>query len=463
MTEETTTRRYEVMARRQGRWTIDCLTPTQGSATARAEALYADDRVEAVKVVRARFSVTGDSWETPVFERVRPPAGRAPIMVAAGPEDAGWCETLDDFYGPDGRRAIARVLRNFLDRHTITPTELLHDPRYIRPLESQEGLLQSAVSRIAQQQATARGVPMKERRDLLHRFVEMTMRRSKAARAGGKMPVVDKGGLAGLVAAASRHPDPAERAFIVRYAASQRLFDASGFMGRLETVVGWAVPPLSPAMSAYVDELVSGLLGAATLVQEVIGLQARFGQALVAIAELATGRQDGSAPGGAPILESLGRLMMQDAMPESRLVLLERLQREIASDKPLGNDLPARQRQMFDRLTECLVDRRGLFHGGPPMVEALARRSRKLDIVGGIEPVRFNSTDTLARLEQLLALERETLAERPARALATYMADVLDRFDGDVPVLLPIRRRVEASRLPDDARQAVLDRLPKSG
>jgi hypothetical protein len=195
----------------------------------------------------------------------------------------------------------------------------------------------------------------------------------------------------------------------------------------------------------------------------VIGLQARFGQALVAIAELATGRQDGSAPGGAPILESLGRLMMQDAMPESRLVLLERLQREIASDKPLGNDLPARQRQMFDRLTECLVDRRGLFHGGPPMVEALARRSRKLDIVGGIEPVRFNSTDTLARLEQLLALERETLAERPARALATYMADVLDRFDGDVPVLLPIRRRVEASRLPDDARQAVLDRLPKSG
>src|SRR5665213_3621236 len=99
MNEQPSTRRYEVMVRRQGRWLIDCHTLTEASATARAEELYADEAVDAVRVMRARFSMTGESWETPIFERVREAhRRRPPIMVAAGPEEETWCETLEDFY-----------------------------------------------------------------------------------------------------------------------------------------------------------------------------------------------------------------------------------------------------------------------------------------------------------------------------------------------------------------------------
>lgn len=464
MTKEMPTRRYEVMTRRDGRWLIDCLTPTEGSAVARAEALLAtDDRVDAVKVMRARFSIMGVSWETPVFERARDARQRRPpILAAAGPDDPTWCETIDDLYGADGRRAVARVMRNFLDRYKITPTELLHDPRYQRPLESEDGLIQAAVSRIAQQQATAQGVDARQRRNAIHGFVDEAMRRAKAARGGGRMPAIDAGGLAGLVAAAAaRTADPGQRAFMVRFAVSQKLAEVNGFVGRLELVMGWAVPPLSPALAGYLDEFVSGLAGAASFVQDLIGVQSELGHALLAIAELATGEHSGGGLGAPPALAPLARLMALEAMPETRLVLIERLQRELASDKPLSRDRPARQRPIFDQILDRLIDQRGLIRGGPAMIEALARRSRRLEIVGGIETVRYASPLPADRLNQLLDLEKETLAERPARALATYMVDVLDHADGDPAALLPVRRRLLACGLPADAKDAVLARLPQ--
>jgi hypothetical protein len=461
MTQDLSTRRYEVMAQRDGRWVIDCLTPTEGSATARADALLlSDDRVEAVRVLRARFSVSGDSWETPIYERAREARlRRPPIAAAATPDEATWCETIEDFYGPDGRRAVARVLRHFLDRYTITPTELLHDPRYLKPLEGEEGLIQAAVGRIAQQQAAARGVAVAARRDEIYRFIDAATRRAKAARAAKALPAVGAGGLAGLVAAAAKSSSAAERDFVVRFAASRALGDAGSFLGRLEIVIGWAG---APTVAGYVDELISGLLGAAGLIQDVIGPRADFGQAILCIADLVRGRQDGAVPGASPLLPALAQLMAQEAMTETRLVLLERLQREIAGDKPLSHGVPAKQRQLFDQLLERLIDDTGLFLGGPGMIEALARRTHRLGLVGGIEAVRYASADPAERLNQLLDLERETLAERPARALATRMAGILERFAGDPEPLQPIRRRLEACALPDDAKAAVLGRLPHS-
>ncbi len=428
----------------------------------RAEQLLADDTVEAVRVMRARFSVTGESWETQIFERSRATdRRRAPIMVSAAPGEETWCETLDDFYGPDGRRAIASVLRNFLDRHMITPTELLHDPRYLRPLENQDGLIQAAVSRVAQQQATANGIDVRQRRDTIHRFIDEASRRAKAARGAKTMPVFDAGGFAGIAAAAAaRSSNDTDRSFMIRFAASQKLGDAKGFGARLDMVMGWLLPPLAPPLLVFVDEFVSGLFGAANLVQEVIGQQPHLGAALLAIAELATGSHTGKAAGAPPALVPLAALLAVAPMSETRLVLFERLQREIGSDKPFSRDALGVQRQMFNQLLERLIDRNGLIYGGTAMIEALARRSRRVEVVGGIEPVRFLSTDPVARLEQLLDIARETRADRAARALATRMVDILDSFAGDPAPLRAIRPRVEASLLPDDAKHSVLSRLP---
>lgn len=454
-------RYYEVMAQREGRWLIDCLMRSRASAIARAQELFADERIAAVRVVRDRFSITGAAVEAPIFERIREAKRREPpIMVAAGPTDETWCETAVDLYGIAGRRAIANLLRNFLDRFTITPTELLHDPRHLRPLESQDGLIMAAVTRAAHRQATLRGVDFRARRDAINGFIDAAIRRANAARASKTMPVIGAGGLAGLAeAAAARSTNAAERAFTIRFAVSQKLADANGFGGRLEVVMGWAVPALPPPLLAVIDEFLSGLFGAAVLIRDVIGYQPHFGGMLLAIAELAAGRHDGNGVDAPPALRPLAWLLAHEAMPETRTILIERLQREIASDKPLSREALGPQRQVFDQLLERLIDASGLFAGGTAMVEAIARRSRRLEIVGGVEPVRFVSADAVARIGQLLDLEKETLADRPARALATYMAEILDRFEGDPATLRPLKAQVERTSLPADAKQAILARL----
>src|ERR1700761_7038829 len=120
-------RRYEVWVQREKRWVIDCLASTEVDAFARAEELYADDNTDAIKVVRGHFNGAGASFESIVLERTREgKRGLAPLRIAASPDEEAWCETLADFYGPASRRATAKLLRNFLDRFQITPTELMH-------------------------------------------------------------------------------------------------------------------------------------------------------------------------------------------------------------------------------------------------------------------------------------------------------------------------------------------------
>ena len=72
-------RRYEVMAQRDGRWVMDCHVATEVDALARAEELYADESIAAVRVMRAHFGGTGDlsrhrSWNGVRETQARPGA-----------------------------------------------------------------------------------------------------------------------------------------------------------------------------------------------------------------------------------------------------------------------------------------------------------------------------------------------------------------------------------------------------
>jgi len=86
-----TARRFEVAVRRGERWVIDCLAFTQVEAQTRADELYADDGVDAVRVVRGRFGSDGTSFETVISEQVRSGKRKeAPLRVAASPSHDAW-------------------------------------------------------------------------------------------------------------------------------------------------------------------------------------------------------------------------------------------------------------------------------------------------------------------------------------------------------------------------------------
>lgn len=456
--------RFEVSALRDKRWIIDCLAGTEQEARARAEEIFADDNIDAVRVVRGRFGHDGTSYESLILEQVREARrGERPVRIAATPDDVAWCETLDDLYGPASRRAIARLLRNFLDRYCITPTELLHHHRYIKQLERQDELMGQALQRMAAHQARSRGQDVRPRLDALDRLINEAMARARDALASRAAPRLGEGGLTALADdVAERARAPSDQAFFLRLAVSRVFEDLGGFAQKMETVAGWAAADAAASFMPLIDELAAGLLGAASLIQDVLGPQPHLGAALMTLADLAAGRADGAAPRPAPAA-GLGKLLGGGGMQETRLVLLERVQRELASDKPLSRDDTSGQRQLFETLLDKLLDERGLFFGGTAMVEAIARRSRRYAIVGGIEDVRFASDVPLARLEQLVETAAGVLAERQQRALATCMVALLERFDGERVPLAALRPRIAALTLPEPCKTAILDRLASDG
>ncbi len=456
-------RRYEVMAQREGRWVLDCHVPTEVDALAHAEELYADESIGAVRVVRAHFGGGGDSFETPIMERVREARrGLPPLRLAAAPDENAWCETLADFYGPSSRYAMARLLRNFLDRYQITPTELLHNNRWIKLLDNQESLGTSAIQRMAALQAEQRKLDRRVCADIIDKLVNEASSKARDALASRAAPKLGDGGLPELAEAiGERVKDPAEHSFWQRYAISRAFEDMNAFAAKFERTMSWAGDNLPPAMLPLIDELCAGVMGAASMIKDTLGNQPHLGAALTALADLASGQQEPALAGAPAGFAAFADLMSKAAMPETRSVLYDRLQRELATDKPLSREAPLVQRRQFEMLMDKLADDIGLFAGGPAMVAALARRSRRFDIVGGVEDVRLTAATPMGRIEELLAAEKTLVARRQQQGIGTYLRDAIDRLDGAAAAeLITLRGRIGEIGLPDAMKKALTARIP---
>jgi hypothetical protein len=455
-------RRYEILAQRGGRWLIDSLAASEVDALARAEAIYADDGVGAVRVVRAHCNGIGESvLETQILERVRETLrGRAPLRLAAPPDEEAWCETLADFYGPSSRHAIARLLRNFLDRFQITPTELLYNRRWIKQLDNQESLLPSAVQRMAAIQAERRKTDRRVRADAIDKFVDEATGQARDALASRDAPTLGADGLSALAATVAEFvKNPAEQGFWLRYAVVRAFEDMNSFAAKFERVSGWAADA-PPALLPLIDELAAGIMGAASMIRDTLGDQPHLGGALAMLADLAAGRQEPDLPGAPAGFAAFAALMSKAAMPETRSVLYERLQRELATDKPLSREPATTQRRQLESLIDKLADDSGIFAGGPAMVAAIARRSRRFDIVGGVEDMRFATSEPAERIEELLAAEKMTAARRQQQAIGTYLREAIDKLDGEPAELTRLSNRIADTGLPEAMKKALQARIP---
>ncbi len=455
------------MVRRDGRWLVDHVARHEVKAVTRAEEALIDLKCEAVRVMRTSPGEDGQLIRVAVFERARATGGLAPsINVAPVDDDEAWCDTPEAIYSAASRRVIARLLRGFLDRLSITPTELLHLGRHARSLGEQRTVLPTALNQIAALQARAGGVPFVARLAILDGFVKLAIERAQKADAVAAVPRLEPDGLGRLVQQIEAGSLGTDTDFWLHHAASRSLADCTSYGGRLDQILMWTATPLLPAVARLVDELIAGLLGNANLVREILGKEPNLGAALASLADLATGRTvnpAGTTPAQRP---SLAGLLAAAPMPETRLVLVERLQRELAGSAPLGRDDVVTERRLLDSLVERLIDRRGLFIGGVATVEAVARRSRRLDVVGGIEDIRFSSVDPLSRISQILELEKPHLGDRQHRAVATYLLDILDHWIPDQSAdaliqLMPLRSAIGASQIPADAKRTLLARLPR--
>lgn len=423
---------YEVAALREGRWLIECLREAEAEAIDVARMFLKLDGVEAVRVTRARQSPGDIIFETPVFEQSRPPQGKPILRVSATDDQDCWCDTLEDLYGGRSRRAIGQLLRGFLDQMSITPTELLHNYRYAKKLDSMGSLRIAAAYKIAQARADQTGVALPMCSRVLEELIAAATTKARDAMSMRGIPRLGDGGLDQLIPACQRLVnDPVDQMFYVRHTLSRTLEPMASLSERVQAVLEWRKGAATPAAQALIDEFISDCLGSGTLVQDMLGRQPDLGAALVTLVDLARGQLAADPVAAPPWFAGLRQLLAEQPCPEIRAVLIARARRELAGDQPLTRGNEGDMLRVLNQVTDKMKSEpEGIFIGGSGIVEGLIKRWSKLDVPGGIGDLRPPKGKPEERFNALIDYEKTVYGDARKRAIGTLMVDALR----DLPV-----------------------------
>jgi hypothetical protein len=366
--------RYEVMAFAAKRWQIDSVIEGEEPAVARARVLLEDGKADEVKVVRQRtMSLTGFTTQTVVFQEARSTEKKGEIALSATLDKAPVCASPADLAGLESRILINRLLREFLDRFAITPTELLWDFAHLKRLQNQDNLLMAAIHHVArvQVQGPAQGQGQGERARALELVVEQAIALARELQPAKKaLPVLDPADFDGFRrAVAARFPEPLRHPLTMARLADH-LGEGRAWEHKLMLAAALVRDDLSPEALAIVDGIVADILGVGQMVQDLLGQQPSFGAALLSLGELIAGRVPDR-----PDLPEARRVVARliGRLPASRRVLADRLVRELKSDKPLGRD-PEAEREKLAQLKDKLRDPSGGLLGGAEAEAAFEAR-----------------------------------------------------------------------------------------
>jgi alkylhydroperoxidase family enzyme len=370
---------YEVHACREGRWTVEAVLPEEGDAATTARR-HLSAGAEEAKVVRVRAMPGGFATRKEILHERRPALKEPPLVVTGRPDGAPNCRGRDDLYGLASRQVMGRMLRMFLDRFQVTPTELLHNWTYARKLADTGTLMATVVFQVAQWQAGP-GPASRERQRELQGLVDGALGRLRDFQAERRrlgLPPFDPedpGRLARLVEA---RVGPGEAGFAFRFLLCQHLVASGSVAGKLEAAVElMSRPALDPAVAAMVEDVAADALGSADAVKDLLGSHANLGASLAALAGFLNGR--GLPGGGTRVLGRIGDLIAEGRAPQCRLVLEERLLAELARDSsPLDRNDPSNDPRLLDLVVDALRTTEGKLLGGPRAETAVARRRLRL-------------------------------------------------------------------------------------
>lgn len=363
---------YEISACREGRWTLDVTSQDESVAFAAAGDLLAGD-AEEVKVVRKRRMPGGFSTSTEILHRKRPAGKDRPLALGGPVGEAPVCAGPDDLYALPSRRLLSRLFRQFLDRHQITATELLHGWSWLRRLSDAGTLMMSARHQVAKVQAASTGEPLKARLAALDVLIGGGSARARDFAAERRaLPPFSPDDLPGSSARILDRVGGEGHDFIFLSQLSLHLMQSGSIAGRQEMVLDLLERTGGdPRIDGLLEGVVADTLMTAGAVKELLGPQPHLGASLAFLANFLNGRAAGSP---VQAFARIGRLIDEGRGAACRSVLLDRLLAELARDAPLDRRDTGREAALLDAVEASLRGIGGALLGGEAAEAALGRR-----------------------------------------------------------------------------------------
>ena len=412
---------FEVHLLTDGQWRIDCSAHTQSEAETLAAKILNRQGVAGVKVVKETTRGT-TVREQVVFEKTKSLGGSDKILVA-DIDEAPLCQDAEALFGIGGRQVLNRLFRSYLDKNGVTASEVMHEFRELKRLMDADTLVMSAVGKVATLQS--RTYPetgdTAARRDALFAFLDTLSERAREA-ASKTLPTIRQEGFETAVEKISALAGESDCAYLVRVAIARELVQQRSYLGKLTQAVDWTAPTENQTARKAADIYISDTLCNSETLQDLLGPQKTLAAALGALVELAHGSLDAGAEGkpeDAPeaMASRLIDLFASGALPESQIVLVDRIRRQVAGKSPLSREGGETEEEALKGLIERLMPADDLLGGGA-MAEALTHRQSRILNRGGENGLRDATGrllptfgEPVRKAAYLIALSESTLGQ----------------------------------------------------
>ncbi|WP_040134139.1 serine/threonine-protein kinase [Azospirillum argentinense] len=383
----------------------------------------------------------------------RTPASAGAIGPAGALDEAVLCHTLADYHGGPARMVIGIVLRQHLDGLVLTPTELIHNSRHLKVLQAKATQMESALGRIATVQARLPGQEAKARRRALDNAVSETVAKARAAQTAFSGLARGRTLIESILRSAPAKSPTGDAVFDLRVALSMELEECRTWTSKLDALMQLFPAERQDALSVALDEVIGDVLASPGATQELFGGTPAGGSPLVTLCNLLFGRvpMEAFGPNRLGVLNGLFR---QGRLPAARVMVLERIRRQLRAPQPLGRGTAEQEAELLRTLMGHLLSPAGLT-GGAAMADALTvRYSRRLE-QGGASAYRRSivglsetQPDLICRIHYLTGVSAVPAAER-------HLGEVVDALDAALKNELLVENMV--LQTPDTAlvRQAL--------
>ena len=467
---------YEVFRRQgsKGGWMMHDVVIQRDAALRLAEELMAGEKATGVKVVKETYYPdSGDYLSLKIFED-----GHTRHKMEVAQEDVPHalpCFQPDDLYSYHARATIARLLSDFLTRHKLTVTELIHRADALEKLEATGTIYQHAIQKIAIAQASATTTPVqhiiKSLNDLVTRAVNRVYRDVRR----GAFPVALAGQFGVLATRLAVLPDAS---YLFNGAAARHLAGTKSWNEKLSSLLGiLQEAPEDEAGRALllgaVDSLIAELLNRSAALHELLGETENLGAALIMLVDLFHAGAGADAADDTP-LHILKKHFAKDGLPESRMAIASRITAELKSVRRLCPASLKEELKLLRRIANKLVLGQGKYLSHEDIIAAFTLRSRRLVAHESVGEHLAEAATPDEKLERVLLIEENIVGAENKRQLAGFALPIITSASFEThfltsksPPLVRLKRLAELqlhirrSGFPDAQREELANLLDK--
>lgn len=423
---------YETFRQQQpkGSWVLEGVNAKRDDAIKLAEALVARRRAAGARVVKQAYDPkTSDFLSLTIFE-----TGARSLALDPKAEDAPTarvCQAPEDFYTPEARSVVARLLSDYLARQRLTAGELMHRADALKQFEATDAAFQHAVQRIAVVQSAGSDTPVQDIIKRLNALVIAAMHQVYRDAEQGRFV---EAGIDNIGELATSFAGAEDGSYLFNAALARYLKPAGSWDGKLSRLT--AALDKAPAsgdgrtlLCECVDAMIEEVVGSPAALAELLGGRDNMNAALQVLIELFLGH---AAAGAQPGVAALAAHFAKGALPRARRAVAQRILAELKSTRRLVPTSVLDEIKALRRIAARLMGGVGPFLDPEDLAAAFTLRGRRVVTRQALDQALDGAANPDEKLERLFFVLHNVIGAENKRALAAYLTPFLSggSFEG---------------------------------